>query len=263
MESNEAEVAVEILDQRRAVLDPIPAVHVYHVPDLTDLRSVDVPADDSGHAALATELEHGVLVVGHVLHRALRAQLDVRRERPVAEPEAPADPVDPDVQVENLVVEDRPHALEQPVEVHQAVELMPVNDEILLPVGARVHRPLDQAHRAERDAEELFQKLVVIPGDERDVRVLAVLAQQLLDERVVLVVPEPSFAKLPPVNEIAHDVEVGGFGIAEKLEQFADLGVLRAQVNVGYPDRAIVHNGRHRSQDEPHDIMTTGIALRH
>ena len=48
-------------------------------------------------------------------------------------------------------------------------------------------------------------------------------------------------AKLPPINEIAHDVEVGGFGVAEKFEQFADLGVFRAQVDVGYPDRAIVH----------------------
>ena len=77
MESNEAEVAVEILDQRRAVLDPIPAVHVYHVTDLTDLRAVNVAANDPGHPALATELKHRVLVVGHVLHGALRAQLDI------------------------------------------------------------------------------------------------------------------------------------------------------------------------------------------
>ena len=47
---------------------------------------------------------------------------------------------------------------------------------------------------------------------------------------VWLVVPEPSSAKLPPINEIAHDVEVGGFGVAEKFEQLADLGVFRAQV---------------------------------
>ena len=44
----------------------------------------------------------------------------------------------------------------------------------------------------------------------------------------MLVAPEPSSAKLPPINEIAHDVEVGGFGVAEKTEQFADLGVFRA-----------------------------------
>src|SRR5215831_18605504 len=162
MESNEAEVAVEVFDQRRAVLDPIPAVHVYHVPDLTDLRAMDVPADDSSHPALATELEHGVLVVGHVLHRALRAQLDVRRERPVAEPEAPANPVDPDVHVENLVVEYRPHALEQPVEVHEPVELVYVDHEVLSSVGARVDRALHELHGAERNAEEFLQELVVI-----------------------------------------------------------------------------------------------------
>jgi hypothetical protein len=118
---------------------------------------------------------------------------------------------------------------------------MAVNDEILVPVRSGVHRALDEAHRAERDAEELLKKLVVVPGDERDMGVFAVLAQQLLDQRVVLVVPEPSPAKLPPINKIAHDVEVGGFGVAEKFEQFADLGVFRAQVDVGYPDRTIVH----------------------
>src|SRR5262249_29838441 len=88
MESYEAEVAVEVLDQRRAVLDPVPAIHVEHVVDLTNLGPVDVSADHARHPALATELEHRVFVVGHVLHRALRAQLDVRRERPVAEAEA-------------------------------------------------------------------------------------------------------------------------------------------------------------------------------
>jgi hypothetical protein len=202
---------------------------------------VDVPADDPGHPALATELEHRVLVVGHVLHGALRAQLDVRGERPVAEAEAAADPVDPDIHVENLVIQHRPDALEQPVEVHQPVELVAVDDEVLLPVRSGVHGALREPHRAERDAEELFQELVVVPGDERDMGVLAVLAQQLLDQRVVLVVPEPFSAKLPPINEIAHDVEVGGFGVAEKFEQLADLGVFRAQVDVGNPDRAIIH----------------------
>ncbi len=202
---------------------------------------MDVPADHARHPALAAELEHRVLVVGHVLHRALRAQLDVRGERPVAEPEAAANPVDPDVQVENLVVEHRPDALEHPVEVHQPVELVAVDDEVLLPVRPGVHRALGEPDRAERDAEELLQELVVVPGDERDAGVFAVLAQQFLDQRVVLVVPEPFPAKLPPINEIAHDVEVGGFGVAEEFEQLADLGVFRAQVDVGYPDRAIVH----------------------
>lgn len=118
---------------------------------------------------------------------------------------------------------------------------MAVDDEVLLSVRGGVHGALDEPHRAERDSEELFQKLVVIPRNERDMGVFAILAQQFLDQRVVLVVPEPFAAELPPINEIAHDVEVGGFGVAEKFEQFADLGVFRAQVNVGYPNRAIVH----------------------
>ncbi len=125
--------------------------------------------------------------------------------------------------------------------MHQSVELVAVDDEVLLPVRPGVHHAFGQPHGAERDAEELLQELIVVPGNERDMGVLAVLAQQFLDQRVVLVVPEPPSTELPPVNKIAHDVEVGGFGVAEKFEKFADLGVFRAQVDVGYPDRAIVH----------------------
>lgn len=241
MEANEAEVAVEVLHQGRAVLDPITAVHVEHVPDLANLRPVDVPADHAGHSALAAELEHRVFVVGHVLHGALRAELDVRRERPVAEAEAAADPVDPHVDVEDLVVEHGADALEQPVEVHESVELVAVDHEVLLPVRPRVDGSLGQPHRAERDPEELLQELVVVAGDKGDPRVLAVLAQQFLDQRVVIVVPEPFAAKLPPINEIAHDVEVGGFSVAEKLEQFFYLGVFGSQVDVGDPYGAIMH----------------------
>ena len=54
----------------------------------------------------------------------------------------------------------------------------------------------------------------MVPGDERDMGVFAVLAQQLLDQRVVLVVPEPS-RRAATINEVAHEVEVGGFGVAE------------------------------------------------
>jgi hypothetical protein len=202
---------------------------------------MDVSADHARHPALAAELEHRVFVVGHVLHRALRPQLDVRRERPVAEAEAAADPVDHDVHVEDLVVEHRADALQQAVEVHESVELVAVDDEVLFPVGARVYRALGQLYRPERDPEELLQELVVVAGDERHPGVLSVFPQELLDQRVVIVVPEPLAAQLPPINEIAHDVEVGGFGVAEEFEEFADLGVFGTQVHVGDPDSAIVH----------------------
>ena len=104
-----------------------------------------------------------------------------------------------------------------------------------------VHRALGQLHRPERDPEELLQELVVVAGDERHPGVLAVFPQQFLDQRVVIVVPEPLAAQLPPINEIAHDIEVGGFGVAEEFEELADLGVFGAQVHVGNPDCSIVH----------------------
>ena len=46
---------------------------------------------------------------------------------------------------------------------------------------------------------------------------------------------------MPAVDEIANDVELLAVSLAEEFEQFADLRVARAEVNVRDPKRAIIH----------------------
>jgi len=112
MEFDEGESAFEILDQRRAILDPVAAVHVKHVAEVANFRPVNVTANHARHAALARELNHRILVIGHIFHRRLRFQFDVARERPISETERAPRAIDPHVQVENAVVQRRPHAIE-------------------------------------------------------------------------------------------------------------------------------------------------------
>ena len=51
---DQTNVTVKVLLQSRAVLDPVSAVHVNQVVHRTDLGMMDVPADDSPDAVLAS-----------------------------------------------------------------------------------------------------------------------------------------------------------------------------------------------------------------
>jgi len=241
MEFYQSEFSLEVLHQCGAVLHPISAIHINHIAHGADFRAMNVSANHAVRGALAAELDQCLLVVRDVLHRGLRFELNVRGERPIAKSKTSPDAVHPDVHVQDLVVEHGTDAIEQPVEVREAVELMSVQDEITLAVGGDVHRAFDESDRAEAHAEELLEEFVVIAGDEGDFGALAVFPKQLLDEHVVVFRPKPFASQLPAVDEVADDVEVRAFGVAEEGEEFLHLGMSGTQMNIGDPDGAIVH----------------------
>lgn len=242
MEFDETEFSVEVLDQRGAVFNPVTAIHVNEIANRPDFRSMNVAANDAGHPVLATELDQRRLVVGHVFHRRLGLEFDVRGKGPVAEPEYPPDAIDPDIQIQNPLVKRRPHPVEQPIELSHAVELMSVNHQILPPVGRDVNGSFHEPNGAEAEFRELLEEFIVIAGDDRDARLLAMLAKQFLDQDVVFLGPIPFPAQFPAVDEIAHDVEVLALGVAQEGEKFADLGMSGSQVNVRDPNGAIVQS---------------------
>src|SRR5262245_43593088 len=122
-------------------------------------------------------------------------------------------------------------SIQQAIEVREAVELMAVDDEVTLAVGGGVNDAFGEPHVAEADAEKFFEELIVIAGDECHAGFLAVLAKQFLDEQVVVFGPVPFPPQLPAVDEIADDVKVVAFIVAEKIEEFVHLGMPRAEVN--------------------------------
>jgi len=77
MEFNQREFALEILGQCGAILDPIAAVHVKHIPEIANFRPMNVTANHAMHVAPARKLDHRILVIRHVLHRRLGLQFDV------------------------------------------------------------------------------------------------------------------------------------------------------------------------------------------
>ena len=105
-----------------------------------------------------------------------------------------------------------------------------------LPLRRRVDRLVADRDAAEREPEVVPRRLVVVAGDVDDLRALARLAQHLLDDVVVRLVPVPAALQLPAVDDVADEVQVVGFGAAQEFEQRPRLAAGRAEVGVGDED---------------------------
>lgn len=202
---------------------------------------MNVAADHTVSFLVARHLRQSFLVFGDKFHRRLGLEFQKRRERPVTETQRAPQPVEIKIKIENPVVKMRAEFFEQMIEMRQAIRLMAVDDEIFFPVGRRVDDLMRHHHAAKTHSGELVHKLVVVAGDVDDFRLLAALAEQFLDERVVIVAPEPAELQFPAVNEIADEVEVFAVHDAQKIQQFGDPRVSRAEMDVRNPDRPAEH----------------------
>ena len=113
-----------------------------------------------------------------------------------------------------------------------------MRDKEPLAARRRVNGLLADRDAAEGEAQVVPGGFVVVAGDVDDGGALARLAQHLLDDVVVRLVPVPAPLQLPAVDDVADEVEVLRFGATQELEERARLAPGRAQMGVGNPDRA-------------------------
>jgi hypothetical protein len=92
---------------------------------------------------------------------------------------------------------------------------------------------------AEREIAELARRFVVIARDVHDLRALSRLAQDFLHDVVVRLRPEPAFAKLPSVDDVADEIQILRLVVPQEIEQIRRLAAARAEVDIGQPDRAV------------------------
>ena len=199
---------------------------------------MNVTADNALYILFTRHLRDGFFVVGNVFDGLLRFVLEISRDRPIAKPQAAADPIENQVQVENPIIKPRADTIEQPVKVSDAVALMAVNDEIAFTVRAYMDGLPRQRDTTESQVRKILQKFVVVAGNVNNPRLLATFPQQFLDEHIVFVAPEPFPLQLPPVNKVADNVEITAFAFAQEIQQQIHLRVLRAEVNVRNPNGA-------------------------
>ena len=122
--------------------------------------------------------------------------------------------------------------------MRQAIRLVAMNDEILFAIGPHVDRLASHGDAAKPHADELLDEFVMVAADINDLGVLAAFAEQLLDEHVIVIAPEPAVLELPAVNKVADDVEVFAIHQAKEIQQFGDAGVARPEVDIRNPNRA-------------------------
>ena len=139
---DDAQAAVEILDQRGAALDPVAVVAVEDAVDGADLGVMDVAAHHAVDAAAARFARHRVLVVVDELHGVLDLVLQVGRQRPVGQAELAAAPVEGRVDAQRRGVGPVAQDGEPARVAHDAVELVAVDDQELAAVGRGRGSPL-------------------------------------------------------------------------------------------------------------------------
>ena len=122
---------------------------------------------------------------------------------------------------------------------HHNVELVAMHDEIALAVGRDVHRVAHDLDAPERQSNELARELVVIAGHEDHAGAVADLAQQLLDDVVVLLRPVPARAQTPAVNNVADEEDRVGIVVLEEIEDQRGLAAAGSQMDIGEENRAI------------------------
>src|SRR4051794_21113957 len=120
--AHDAQAAVEVLDQGGAALHPVAVIAVEDAVDGADLGVMDVAADHAVDAAAARLACHRLFVVGDELDRVLDLVLEVRRQRPVAEAELAAAPVERRVDAQRRAVGPLAQDREPLGVAHDAVE---------------------------------------------------------------------------------------------------------------------------------------------
>ena len=95
------------------------------------------------------------------------------------------------------------------------------------------------ATRPNRKIHKVAEILVVIARNIDELRALAGLAEELLDDVVVKLVPIPGLAQRPVVDEVTDDIELVRLGRLEKVEQLLGLRPSCSEMDVGNENRTI------------------------
>src|SRR5471032_639282 len=103
-----------------------------------------------------------------------------------------------------------------------------------------IHRRLPaRVDVTESQIAELSRGFVVIARNVDHLRAFAGFAQHFLDHVVVRLRPEPAFAQLPSIDDVADQVQVLGIVVAQKIEEIVRLTATGAEMDIGQPDGAV------------------------
>ena len=229
-----SKLAVLVLGERGAALDPVAAIHVADAVLVADGGVVDVAADHAVGAVTPRLAGQRLFERADIVDGVLDLQLGPLRQRPIGHaehaPEEVDEPVHLDREIIGLVAE-----MGEPARVlHHEVEDIAVDHEIALAVDALVDGVFHHVDAAEMRAVIIVaQELVVIAGHVDDLGALARLAQHLLHEVVVRLRPVPAGLQRPAVDDVADEIDGVGVVGPEKVQQAVGLRAAGSEMDVG------------------------------
>src|SRR5436190_8926745 len=223
--------AIFAFDQRGTTLHPIPTVVIGDGVELPDRRAVDVPAEDSIYRKFLRITHDLFFEPGDKADCVFYTLFRIGAERPITEAESAAHEIDEGIQREQKLVANVACEREPFHVLYHRVELMAVNDEHALAIRQAMNGMFLHGDVAV-GAVELGKQIVVIARDVNDPCAFARLAQNLLNDVVMLLRPINPAPQLPDVDQITDNVERLEFVFAQKIEQRAGVGTAGAQMHV-------------------------------
>ena len=136
----ELDGSVVVFDDGGAAFDPVAGVEILDAADRPDRGGVDVPAEDAVHVEIFRVADDRFLELPDKADDIFHLGLDVGAQRPVAEPEEPAEEIYEAVAAEKDRVADVAGMGEPPQVLDHGVELVPVDDQ----QAASVRRVVDR-----------------------------------------------------------------------------------------------------------------------
>ena len=244
MQFQQMDVTLKILGEGGAAFHPVPAIEVLEPLDRANLGAVNMAANDPVNPGLTRHVNHSLLKAGDVSDRRFCLEFQMRRDRPVAEAHAPPDPVELEIELKDPVIDTGADAFQCPVEINESVQLMPVHDEKPPSIRALVDHPFREPDSTQIESNEVLEEFVVVAEEIGHPGFLPVHAEDFLDDRVGVGVPEPAALQLPAVDDVAHQIQVTALGFVKKVEKQVRLGMAASQVNIGDPDGVVLHPDR-------------------
>ena len=119
---------------------------------------------------------------------------------------------------------------------HDGVVQIAVHHQKPAAIGEHVDGFVTDLDSPERQAEELPRDFIVIAGDVNDLRAFTCLAQYFLYQIVMRLRPEPATPELPAVDDVADQIKMFRFVVAQEIKKVLGLASRGSEVYVGNPD---------------------------
>ena len=232
------------LGDRRAAFDPIAGVDIDDFADLAHGGVVNMAADHPLGAVTARLLSERRFELADIVHRALDPVLEIGRERPVGHAQPAANGVEMGVGPQRKRVAPIAEQREPFGVADDDVEFIAVHDEIAAPVGSLMDRLALDGDAPEPRPAIIAHRFIVIAGNVDQLRPLARLAQQFLQDVVVGLRPVDAALDAPEVDNVADQVELRGVVAAQEVDEGLGLAGPGAQMQIRDEDCAIAPHPR-------------------